>query len=157
VDCELDAGSEVYGPLPRNFDGFLDVFDFCNVAKTNLSERARPELVEVLGFGLEETAEHVFGPLDAVKCLFWEQFEGAVRNLVVFLRVFRRAIRLSLVGNDHLNMTLGSQGATVQKGHSCIDAFLVDEEASCDVVEGVCYDCLRFEELLGVDMLCVLV
>jgi hypothetical protein len=66
------------------------------------------QALRVLG---EEDFKTVLGPLHAVDGLFGEQLEGAHGDVVLFLGVLDLSVVLSLVGQDHLDMALGSESA----------------------------------------------
>lgn len=81
--------------------------------------------------------ELVAGPFDAVESLFWEHFQRADRDFVVDLGIFLRGIRFCLVGEDDLNVPLGSESATFEEGRLRGNAPAVDVNACLHVVKGV--------------------
>lgn len=80
-----------------------------------------------------------------------------MRDLVVFFRVLEVRVRLSLVWDDHLDVPLGSQCATIEEWNASIDTLGVNEKSSGDIIKGIGNHGLLSEELLCVDMVCVFV
>ena len=92
-----------------------------------------------------------------MKGLFGEHLKCAHWDLVVLFRVFAGPIRFSLVRDDHLYVTLGSQRTAIEQGHSRMHTFLVYEKTSGHIVQSICDNCLFLEEGLCVYVIRVLV
>ena len=90
----------------------------------------------IIGSINKEFIEKISSPLDAVLNLRWEISKCAHGN--GFLgRILRVSVALSLVRDNHLRVSLGTEGARLEKRFLVPDAASVDIEASLYVVNSI--------------------
>ena len=90
----------------------------------------------IIGSVNKQFVEKISSPLDAVLNLRWEISKCAHGN--GFLgRILRVSVALSLVWDNHLRVSLGTEGARLEKRFLVPDAASVDIEASLYVVNSI--------------------
>lgn len=81
--------------------------------------------------------------------LFREHLKRALRNLSIgIIGILLAAIGLSLIGNDNLNVPLGTQGPTLQQRHFVLNASAIDIPTRLYIIQSIGYNRKLFEETI---------
>lgn len=155
---KLDALAEVAGLLQVNeLSDSLESFEDSRggAVLLELSEEHLLVLKEGRGIGGsvgEELVELSAGPLDAMLDLVGEVSQGAHGD-GLFRRILGIAVALSLVGHNHLRVSLGAESTRLKERLLVPDATGVDVETSVDVIDSVNNEVKTFPEFVVEDRL----
>lgn len=127
LSCNVDASLELCAFL--QIDELLDLLHCLShtrngcvlLERTDESLRLLDVTSAIVWAINEELVEEVTAPLDTVLDLTGEVTECTHRNSFLG-RILRIPVALGLVGDDHLRVSFGSEGARLEKGLSIPDA-----------------------------------
>ena len=114
--------------------------------------RATKEFDGILSAGTEESVKLITSPLNAMLDLIREVSKGAHRDGLL-RRVLRVTISLSLVGDNHLGVGLGAEGAGLEERLLVPDALLIDIKSGLDVINSVNDEVERLPEVVVKEIL----